>query len=221
VTKILAIEARGEEQRDCAYVREVEAWTGRASFSYNASGSDGRMSITHNASGTIEATIPVYAPGEHGMSFMSTSPGGTVQIHETSLWLDPNRENPNYDINGNGTPLPPETSVDGGSNFAISFDLDRCMYNVHVQALLAVTITTSDDTSEGQYWVVSFQTPWRPVPADGVFTDSGEYDAHSPEYIFAQPGLIEYYAVPNFDLVDILGEGGLGAANVSWQIWRE
>lgn len=223
VSKFLAIDVTEDQTpTDCSAIRGSTSWTMNASFSYSGSGSDGRNQITVDSSGMMQGTLTVATEGPGGVSFHSTSPSGVIHDHQLSIDLAPNADNPDYDINGNGDPVPPSAATDTGSALMFNVDLDNCLYNVHGQATVHATVQNgSHDTSEADVWVMSFQTAWLPLPAGAsALSGGGNYAAHSVEYILTTQELIEYYAISNFDLVDVLGEGGLGAGTISWTLQR-
>ena len=68
-----------------------------------------------------------------------------------------------------------------------------------------------DTTSPGRAWVMAFQTPWLPIPSSGPLVGGGAVAVHSEEWILTQPGPVDWYWIPSFELVRVLGEDGLGS----------
>ena len=219
-TRSIAIEVDdGAAPTECDHVRDVTAWKATATFGYNISAADTALSVSHVASGEVQATLTKSNESDYHMSFWSLSPTGTVSIKEIANSLKPNAVNPQYEYIGSDTPLPPSSSADTGSNVLLAFNLEKCLYNVHFQMMVPVATRHGKDTGTGEMWVAAFQTPWRPIPSSLELSDGGAYSAHTEDFILSSDELIEYYAVWNSDLIDMLGEAGLSEAQVSWKVW--
>jgi hypothetical protein len=215
VTKSLFIEVNDEAPPSkCDHIRNVRSWSGTASFNYTASAEDAAITVAHASNGTMNGTLTVAYENENAMSFHSRMPTGDLQISETSLWKRPG-PNPRYQVTGRGDPIPPETSTDGGSNILLNFDLVNCRYNMHAQARVRSATTVGEDTYESVSWVFSIQSKWLPIPDGTALGETGAYTAHTEEWIIRQPELAEFSGMFNSDLPDLLGENGMGNAQIS------
>jgi hypothetical protein len=204
------------EARVCDHVLAVENWRATATFGYQRSATQGDLSVMVATSGNMQATLRVFVPGEQGMSFIDDHPSGTIRHTNRATSSAPNADNPIYEFIGDGLPVPPTDSTDGGSNFLLAFDLERCLYNVHVQGLVAGTARSGNDSAEAQSFGPVFQTKWRPIPEDLILADEAAYSAHGTDFILDAPNVFDWYLVENDDLIDFLGEDGLGQGTVSW-----
>lgn len=218
VRKTLYIEVKDDSETptECAHIRNVRSWAGTASFSYSASAEDAQITVTHSTSGTMQATLTVVYDEETGMSFHSRAPWGDVQIEETSLWKRPG-DNLRYHTVGRGDPVPPDANngTDGGSNMLLNFDLENCRYNMHAQAKVVATTQVGDEAYASVPWVFSIQSKWLPIPGGTELGQTGAYAAHTEEWIIEQPELAEFSGMFNSDLPDLLGELGLGNAQIT------
>lgn len=222
VKKTLSIEVTPENTPvSCSHWAEVTSWKGSAQFEYAAAAQSGAISVSVQASGNVQAkAVTVSTQSPEGISFHDTALTGTASTRELSTSSAPNAQNPLYDLQGSGEPLPPTNGTDSGSNFLFSIDLTRCRYNVHVQAMVAGTYTSGDETSASQPWVASLQTEWRPLPNSFNLSDSSSYPARTEDFILNADELVQYYWVWNQDLIGFLGEANLGSAQVSWTLER-
>lgn len=219
VTKTLTIDVRPNDTPiSCDAIRSVPSWRATASFSYASSGQNDRTIVHHAASGSLDAVLVPGDQGPGGIKFDGHTPGGLVSVDEYALQRPSNELS--YRFTGNDVPVPAGTIGDSGSSIQLSFDLTHCRFNVHVQALVDVTMQVGDTTSPGRAWVMAFQTPWLPIPTSGPLVGGGAVAVHSEEWILTQPGPVDWYWIPSFELVRVLGEDGLGQAQVQWSIAR-
>ncbi|HET8985542.1 MAG TPA: hypothetical protein VFN03_07265, partial [Trueperaceae bacterium] len=59
---------------------------------------------------------------------------------------------------------------------------------------------------------------WLPLSDDLTLVGGGSFPVHSSQFILDQDDLIDAFLLDDLTIKSILGEGGMGSAQVSWSL---
>jgi hypothetical protein len=187
-------------------IQAVEQWRGTISFTYSVRGSDGVRDISQQRTSAISATLNLRTAD--GTAFLG-SPTGVSSIDDVTMFKDKFFSG----ITGSGQPVPYDADANNYSRVGLSLSGERCQYHWNTTVYINAIVSSPDSSQVGPVDIGSLGSGWRPLTGL-VLAGSEAFPAHSTEYILANGG--PFYEQPDVELVQILGEDGIGTATVSW-----
>jgi hypothetical protein len=109
--------------------------------------------------------------------------------------------------------VPYDTDANNYSRVGLSLSGERCQYHWNTTVYINATISSPDSSQVAPVDIGSLGSGWRTLTGL-VLAGSEAFPAHSTAYILANGG--PFYEQPDVELVQILGEDGIGTATVSW-----
>jgi hypothetical protein len=189
-------------------VQAVKQWKGVLTFSYMAAGTGNDYSIRQERMAHITTTLEPQPYAEQ--SFIG-NPSGSGTINDQKYFKDKLQ----LGVAEIGLPIPYDPASNNWSRVTLNFNWERCQYNWGASMYLNAMITAHNTPTRRAPWDIGTLHSNR-LPLTGLeLSGTDTFPAHSQEYILSHGGA--FYDQPDYDLIRILGEDGLGVANVTWR----
>jgi hypothetical protein len=191
---------------------QIAAWTGTVTFSYEKTASGNGKTITTQHAGNVTVNyVRAYSNAGH-VRWDAVRMTGTGQINDA--YSRP--PNDYRTLKGSGSVLPSGTGQDhpGGS---IGFFGTTCSYEWYLKSALTATHTAFGESSTVSAWLGMMDVNDIPIQTTGT-TLSGTMTVPALWLVEGRdvPSWFSPYSGWVSDLEDIVGEGNIGDARITW-----
>jgi hypothetical protein len=196
-----------------AKVAAVQQWQGSVTFDYSAAGMDSHWRIQQQREANVAVTLDPQIEGP--LSFIG-SPTGAARVDDQAYMRDSKGEELFLAAVGAGPPVPYIQAENKFSRVTLNFSSSTCKYNWGASVYMKATMSSAGlPSKELEIDIGSMHSDWMPITSTLVLAGAAAFPAHSPDYILDHGP--PFYEQADYDLVQILGEGNLGAATVTWR----
>jgi hypothetical protein len=197
----------------CDALEDVASWTGSGGFTYQVVADDGLKRVEYAVGADATADLATSLFGGSGPLV------GSASIERLDQSYDPQGAlHFLSSIDGSGQPVP-QPNIPDSSVLVLVIDPDLCRYTVGLRAYVdAVATDIVGATTDLVATVGSFSTAWLPISDDLTLVGGGSFPVHSSQFILDQDDLIDAFLLDDFTIRSILGEDGMGSAQVSWSL---
>ncbi len=203
------------ESCTCAAAASVTSWNADVSVLYTIAAEDSRHQISDRRNANVSGRLAQTYRLPTAVAFSSTDLGGSGSIlyrHMRGSWLE-------SELRGDGPPL-----AAYGSQVSLLINPQECTYRLYVDIVIEATSAsgTTPPSMPIPTVIIHAASFYYPLPLDPQSTIAGStrWPAHSQAYLsalIAQKKEIDFYFQNDPDVLSILGEFGMDAAQVSWK----
>jgi hypothetical protein len=204
----------------CQQVANVASWNSEITVSYSINAEDSSTQISDKTSTSISGHLVETYRNPSSIGFMATTPAGNGKIDFSKLRLYPTDTYLEQELKGDGPPLPYDPLTTNGSRIMLSLNLQECTYDLYVGVWIKGTAATQDNPpSPVDIGIIHAGSADYAIPNNSqmAITGSRSWPAHSSDYVMTQLTNIDFYTQDDYDIQTILGEDGMGSAQVSWR----